>query len=115
MAMTVTAEQRLHDRATRGEVLSAAEQAQLARWYVEIDRQQSQALFGQDQPPTLDRYAQDRIAQLRTQVDEQLAQRQITTQHLQQVLAQNQVLRNEIASLRAKAAECGLLAPPKID
>ena len=109
MTMSFTAEQRLHDRATRGEVLSPAEQGELARWYAEIDQQQSQVLFCQDQPPALDPSDQDRLARLRQQVDELLTQLQITTQRLQQVSAQNQVLRNEISLLRTKVAERGLL------
>ena len=42
--MSADLNQQLHDRATRGEPLSVAEQAQLEQWYASLDQAESQSL-----------------------------------------------------------------------
>ncbi len=106
--MAWTIEQILHDRATRGEQLTAAEQVQLDHWYAELNRQESQAIFGQDEPPVSLATAQNRLIQLQDQVDESLAHLNLTMQRLQEVAAQNKQLRSENALLRIKVAEQGV-------
>lgn len=106
--MSLTPEEILHDRATRGEVLSPAEQVQLDGWYAELNRQETLALFGQSEPPPSLMAMQQSLALLRIQVDESLAQLAVTTQQLQDVSAQNRSLRAEIATLRIQVAQQGL-------
>jgi len=83
--MSLTLEQRLHDRATRGEQLTSVEQAQLESWYADLERQESQALFGQSIPPTFQLGDQERIDQLQGQVDKLLEQLSATTLRLRDV------------------------------
>jgi hypothetical protein len=84
--------QQVHDKATRGGVLSAEEQAQLDAWYAEQDRQEG-AVLG----PT---GASPRLAMLHTQVEMALAQLLTVTQRIQALTAHNEALRREIAVLQ---------------
>ena len=82
----------LHDRATRGEPLTPEERSQLEDWYALQDAQESQLLqrHGKLSDPS----------QLRAQIDTALAHITSTTQRIQQVTAENETIRNEIATLR---------------
>lgn len=100
--MTWTPEQILHDRSTRGEKLTPGEQAQLDAWYAELNRQESQAIFGQNEPPISAATVQKQVVALQAQVDESLIQLRVITQRLQEVSSQNQQLRRKNAILRAK-------------
>ena len=103
--MTLTTEQLLHDRATRGEPLTPAEQAQLEAWYDALNRQEAQVVFGQPDPSASITMAQKNLDLLRTQVDESLTHLALTTQRLQEVSAQNKLLRSEITALREQLAQ----------
>ena len=103
--MSFTLEQLLHDRVTRGEQLTVAEQRQLDAWYTDLERQESQALFGQPVPPTLAFLDPTKMEQLQQQIDDLLQQLSATTVRLQEVTDDNKRLRREITVLRTKVAE----------
>ncbi len=102
--------QYLHDRATRGEVLSADEQSQLDAWYAEINRQETQILFGQDEAPTFEAW-QAKTDRLQQQIDGLLNQITISSATLQEMYSQNKVLRTTVDELHAKLIEQTLLEP----
>ena len=89
--------QALHDRATRGEQLSAEEQATLESWYEIQDNLESDILAG-----TTDRR---NILKLQTQIETGLAQLRIITQRIQNVAAENEALRQDIVHLRRQLAD----------
>ena len=103
--MSFTFEQLLHDRVTLCEQLSSAEQAQLESWYADLERQESQTLFGQPIPPAFQSVDQGKIDQVQRQIDNLLAQLSITTVRLREVSDENKRLRSEIAILRAKVVQ----------
>lgn len=82
----------LHDRSTRGEILTSAEQDQLEEWYALQDAQESYLL--QEEEPLSD------LSQLRMQVDTALAQLTAISQRIQTVTSENDALRKEIAVLQ---------------
>ena len=84
--------QRLHDRATRGEALSAEEQEQLRRWYEGHDREEAARLSAAPAP--------DRLAELRSRVQEATAQVVAQARRIEALTAENGALRQEIASLQ---------------
>lgn len=86
----------LHDRATRGEVLSAEEQAQLENWYATQDRAEMDELGLTVTEKTL--------TALQAQVDAALAQLATVTRRIQEIAAENEALRREIAALRRQLA-----------
>jgi peptidoglycan hydrolase CwlO-like protein len=86
--------QELHDKATRGIALSANEQARLEAWYAEQDATE-QALLFRGQSPS-------KVAELQTQVDSVLAQISVTAERIQQIAAQNEALKSEIAQLQQR-------------
>ena len=81
----------LHDRATRGELLSVEEQSLLKDWYVLQDSAESDALNLEDK---------DTLATLQTQVEEALTQLTIVTKRIQEVASENKALKREIVELR---------------
>ena len=80
----------LHDRATRGELLSVEEQSLLKDWYVLQDSAESDAL----------NLNKDTLATLQTQVEEALTQLTIVTKRIQEVASENKALKREIVELR---------------
>jgi phosphoglycerate-specific signal transduction histidine kinase len=93
----------LHDKATRGIVLSAAEQAQLDIWYAEQDQAEG-AILALTTPP-------DTLATLHTQVDTAVSQLLTVTQRIQELAAQNDVLRHDIAALQRQLAQTPAVPP----
>src|SRR5262245_11278894 len=89
---TDTVGQQLHDRATRGEALSAEERAHLDAWYARLDAEEVAALAGAVPPGS--------IPALHAQIATALAQRGTVTQHVQALTAENAAVRQEIASLQ---------------
>ena len=79
----------LHDRATRGELLSVEEQSLLKDWYVLQDSAESDAL----------NLNKDTLATLQTQVEEALTQLTIVTKRIQEVASENKALKREIVEL----------------
>ena len=86
----------LHDRATRGEMLSAEEQAQLHAWYSMQDQAES-AQLGLAA-------SADTITVLQAQLSSALAQLTTATSRIQELAAENDALRQENAALRRQLA-----------
>lgn len=89
---TETLPEQLHDKATRGIPLSADEQAELDTWYAEQDRAESH-LLGVTGVPELP-------ADLQARVEGALNKLLQTTQKIQELTAQNEAVRREIAELQ---------------
>ena len=86
----------LHDKATRGQKLSAKEQKQLDAWYSEQD-----ALEGEILAKSVKKAGN---ALLEAQVDAALAQVIVVTQQIRKISSENEELRREIAALRRQVA-----------
>jgi septal ring factor EnvC (AmiA/AmiB activator) len=82
----------LHDKATRGEPLSAEERAQLENWYALQDSAESRVLG----LPAVEKTP----ATLQAHIDTALAQLMTVTKRVQEIAAENETLRREIAVLR---------------
>lgn len=88
---------RLHDRATRGEALSAEERDQLERWYEAQDRAEMEALSSVAETESL--------SALQAQVDSVMVQLGTVTQRIRAIADENDVLRGEIAAFRRQLAQ----------
>lgn len=101
--------QQLHDRATRGEALVADEEKRLHAWYVELEQQEAQVLFGNSSPPPIttikNARSEEKLARLQTEIDALLLQLTETTAHLREVMEQNKHLRSEITLLRTQVSQ----------
>lgn len=88
---------KLHDKATRGQPLSAEEQAQLQSWYDKWDRIEMEQLG-----LTPERMAEEegRLAELRAQVQAEETQVAELAELNCELARQNEALRAEIESLR---------------
>ena len=82
----------LHDRSTRGEALSDEEQLQLERWYEDQDNLERNILVTTPDEKT--------IAKLQAQIEAALTQLISITTRIQEVASENELLRQEINSLR---------------
>jgi predicted RNase H-like nuclease (RuvC/YqgF family) len=89
--------QRLHDKTTRGEPLSAEEQAQLEQWYARQDREEDDMLAETSTP--------QEITTVQAQVDAAVAQLVTTTQRIQALTAENEAARREVADLKRQLAQ----------
>lgn len=90
--MTDTQMQALHDRATRGEQLTADERAQLEAWYLRQDRDENELLH-----PTVPAGS---TVHLHEQVTAAAAQLEAISQQIRATLAENEQVRHEIAQLQ---------------
>ena len=86
----------LHDRATRGETLSAQERAALETWYTTQDRAEMNEL---------DLTAPETVAILQAQVDSVLEQLETAARRIQELAQENDRLRVEIATLHRRLAQ----------
>ena len=86
----------LHDRATRGETLSAQERASLETWYAAQDRAEMDALGVS---------TTDTVAILQAQVDSVLEQLETAAKRIQELAQENDRLRSEIATLHRRLAQ----------
>jgi hypothetical protein len=84
--------QKLHDRATRGETLTAEEQEQLRLWYAHHDQEEMAQLSAAPVP--------SQLADLQSRVQQVTAQVVVQAQHIEALTAENAQLRQEIASLQ---------------
>jgi hypothetical protein len=84
----------LHDRWTRGQILTAEEQAQLDEWYQQRDAAETEKLS--------QAFMATGGSKLQTQIDMTLADLAVTIQRVQQVTAENEDLRKEISVLQNK-------------
>ena len=87
---------KLHDRQSRGESLSAAEQAQLSAWYAAQDEAEMDLLHR----PVID----TDLETLQKQVDAASVRLTAVTERIQQVTAENISIRQEISRLRQQLA-----------
>ena len=92
---------KMHDRASRGETLTAAERAHLEKWYATQDTAEIQELGLNAGEKTL--------AALQEQIGVALTQLMTVTKRIQEVASENEMLRREIATLRLQVAS--LLSP----
>jgi hypothetical protein len=90
-------EQQLHDRATRGEVLSAEERTRLQEWYTRLDREEGETLARAVPSASL--------ATLQTQIETTLTHLATITQRIQILTSENAAIRQEITSLQALLAQ----------
>jgi hypothetical protein len=86
----------LHDRATRGEVLSPDEQAELDSWYDATDRAEATILAGSHESASLEG--------LRAQVRASTQQLRVVTERIVDLAAENDRLRREIAASQQQLA-----------
>jgi hypothetical protein len=84
--------QKLHDRATRGEALTAEEQDLLQHWYARLDQEETAQLSAAPAPSRL-ADLQSRVQQATSQVVEQ-------AQRIERLTAENAQLRQEIVALQ---------------
>lgn len=89
-------EKQLHDKASRGESLTAVEQAQLTAWYAAQDAAEVDVLR---QP-----VVEADLETLQRQVEAASAQLTAVTERIQQVTVENNTLRQEITRLRQQLA-----------
>ncbi len=87
----------LHDRLTRGEPLSDEEQGQLESWYEYQDNLESDILGITAEKKT--------ITNLQSQIETTLTQLLTITKRIQEVTSENEILRQEINSLRHQLAD----------
>jgi len=93
----------LHDRATRGELLSEEEQSLLKNWYALEDSVESDALGLTGDKKTL--------TTLQAQVRLALVQLTIVTKRIQEIASENEALRHEIALLRRQLTHQSVSQP----
>jgi uncharacterized protein YceH (UPF0502 family) len=89
--------QRLHDRATHGESLTAEEQVQLDQWYARQD--------GEDAATLTRNPSAQSIHGLQAQVDAAVAQLLEVSQRIKTQAAENEKLRREVAELQRQLAQ----------
>ncbi len=90
----MTDEQRLHDRATRGEVLSIAEQRELDRWYEAQDAAEARLLEGVG--------SHDARSSIKAEIGDLLTRITETTSHIRTLTTENDDLRRQISDLRSR-------------
>lgn len=93
----MTDPQKLHDRATRGLPLSDTERAQLNAWYAQEDEAEAR-LLGVS-------VGNESTEVLQMQIKTALAQVVAVTQQIQQLVVQNEELRQEVAALKQRLAQ----------
>ena len=86
----------LHDKATRGESVSAEERSLLEDWYALQDRAEGETLGLATDEETL--------TTLQAQVEAALTQLMTVTKRIQEVASENEALRREISTLRRQLA-----------
>jgi len=82
----------LHAKASRGEILTAQERAQLDDWYATQDAAEIRELGLNGAEKTL--------VTLQEQIDAALTQLMTVTKRIQEVASENEMLRHEITTLR---------------
>ena len=95
--------QKLHDKATRGVILSAPEQAELTQWYELEDTAEHSLLARLSAAPP--------ASLLQHQIDNALVQLHDVTQRIQTLHAENETVRQEIAVLQRELASRRTVQP----
>lgn len=86
----------LHNKASQGEIMTAAERAQLDEWYAVQDAMESKDLGLNS--------AEKTPASLQEQIDAALTHLTTVTKRIQELASENETLRREIAVLRQQVA-----------
>jgi len=89
--------QHLHDQMTRGYQLTPEEQSELDAWYTRQDQAEGQLLFHPARSTS--------PAELQRQVATAASQLEVVTRHIREVMAENLLLREEIAALQRRLAQ----------
>ncbi|OQY51452.1 MAG: hypothetical protein DRR08_14330 [Candidatus Parabeggiatoa sp. nov. 2] len=97
--------QQLHDKSTRGKPLSLKEQSLLEQWYAFQDTAENNTLVNS--------YDENRLNTLQTQVDNALSQLMTVTKRVQELTAENKVLKREIIELRRQLIQQSTLSLAK--
>ena len=87
----------LHDRATRGEMLSSHEQEELASWYAALDLAEA-AILGDSRDDAS-------VALLRAQVRASVQRLHMVTLQIEEIVAENERLRRGIAASQRQLAQ----------
>jgi len=77
----------------------------LAKWYTELERGESEIIFGSDSPSESMASENEQNIVLQQQIDGLLNQLTEKTELLQQVIEQNKILQQEVDLLRARIAQ----------
>jgi hypothetical protein len=86
----------LHDKATRGEILSDEEQALLCEWYRIQDKIESEMLGSVSVSP------ESGLQNLKTQIGTSLTELIAVTRRIQIIISENEALKHEIAVLHSR-------------
>jgi len=95
----------LHNRATRGDTLTAGEQAALADWYERQDAEEDARLVSSPLP------VETALRPLRNDVEAASARMLTVTQDIQTLVAENEALHQEIAALTQRLAQSKFSQP----
>ena len=97
----------LHDKATRGEVLTAEEETELAAWHARLDQEEDtlQTSFSRSSLAADMRQAE---------IEKALTHLQTTAQQVREQLNENEALRREIAALTQQLAQTKTLQPARV-
>jgi hypothetical protein len=87
----------LHDRATRGQPLTAEERDLLAEWYRRLDEEEARQFVEAPAAPTQ--------SATRAEIDKLLAQLAASTERMRVVAAENEKLHREIEDLHRQLAQ----------
>ena len=93
----------LHDKATRGKLISVEEHSLLENWYALQDSSESDVLKLADDEKTL--------PTIQVQVETALTQLMSVTKRIREIASENEALRQEIAILRRQLAHSSLAQP----
>ncbi len=93
----MTTIQELHDRKTRGLVLTPTEEATLHAWYAQEDEAENRQINAAQTP--------QRIEILKAQIKTTLAQVAVMTQRIQNLMHQNEELRLEVSNLKDQVSQ----------
>jgi len=77
----------------------------LAKWYTELERDESETIFGSDSPSESMASENEQNIVLQQQIDGLLNQLTEKTELLQQAIEQNKILQQEVDLLRARIAQ----------
>lgn len=100
----LTPMQQLHDKETRGEILTETEQLLLTNWHAQQDALESAALRVEAAPEP------DVIQALREQVASSLTELQRITEQIQTLTEENQAIRRDINALHQRLSQTETVA-----
>lgn len=93
----------VHDKATRGEPLTAEEETELAAWYARQDQEEDALLTSSRSSLTADA--------LRAEIENALTNLQAITQQVREQLNENSAFRQEIAALTQQSVQTKMRQP----